>query len=53
MGRTYQSILIQAPVDRVWQAVRDFHDLSWAPDVVESGHDIYVSLLNDMKKSPE
>ncbi len=36
MGRTYQSILIQAPVDQVWQAVRDFHDLSWAPDVVES-----------------
>lgn len=36
MGKTYQSIVIDRPVDEVWATVRDFHDLSWAPGVVES-----------------
>lgn len=36
MGRTYQSIVVDAPADRVWETLRDFHDLSWAPGVVES-----------------
>lgn len=36
MARTYQSIIIDAPADRVWDAIRDFHDMSWAPNVVES-----------------
>lgn len=36
MGRTYQSIVVDAPADDVWELLRDFHDLSWAPDVVES-----------------
>ncbi len=34
MGETYQSIVINAPADRVWSAIRDFHDMSWAPGVV-------------------
>jgi hypothetical protein len=34
MQRTYQSIRINAPVDKVWNAVKDFHDLSWAPNVI-------------------
>jgi hypothetical protein len=34
MGQTYQSIVIQRPVDQVWDAIRDFHDLSWAPNVI-------------------
>ena len=34
MGQTYQSIVIDAPVDRVWRAVRNFHDLGWAPNVI-------------------
>jgi len=36
MGSTYQSIVVPAPASAVWQTLRDFHDLSWAPDVVES-----------------
>lgn len=36
MGRTYQSTIVDAPADEVWSVLRDFHDLSWAPDVVES-----------------
>ena len=34
MGQTYQSTIINAPADKVWAAIRDFHDLSWAPNVV-------------------
>ena len=34
MGRTYQSIVVKAPLERVWKAIRDFHDISWAPGVV-------------------
>ncbi len=34
MGRTYQSMVINAPVERIWGTIRNFHDLSWAPNVV-------------------
>ena len=34
MGKTYQSIVINAPTDRVWAAVRNFHDMSWSPNVI-------------------
>jgi hypothetical protein len=34
MGKTYQSITINASVDSVWKAIRDFHDMSWCPNVV-------------------
>lgn len=34
MGKTYQSVVINAPVDIVWGALRNFHDLSWASGVV-------------------
>ena len=36
MGTTFQEIEIVAPADKVWQAIRDFHDISWAPNVVTS-----------------
>lgn len=36
MGATYQSIVIDLPPDRVWTAIRDFHDMSWTPNVVTS-----------------
>jgi hypothetical protein len=35
MGSTYQSTVLNAPIDKVWAAVRDFHDLSWSANVVE------------------
>jgi carbon monoxide dehydrogenase subunit G len=34
MGKTHQSIEIGAPADRVWQTIRNFHDFSWAPNVI-------------------
>ncbi len=32
----YNSILVPASAEVVWNAVSDFHDMSWAPDVVTS-----------------
>ncbi len=29
----YNSVTVNAPVEKVWQALRNFHDLSWCPDV--------------------
>ena len=36
MGKCYNKIEIKAPVNKVWETIRDFHDLSWAPDVITS-----------------
>ena len=36
MGRTYQSTVVEAPADQVWRLLRNFHDMSWAPGVIES-----------------
>ena len=30
----YNSVTVDAPVDKVWQALRNFHNLSWCPDVI-------------------
>ena len=32
----YNSYVVNAPADRVWSALRNFHDLSWASGVVQS-----------------
>lgn len=29
MRKTYQSITISAPVEKVWKKISDFHDMSW------------------------
>ena len=34
MSKTYQSILVKAPSEKVWQTLRNFHDMSWAPEVI-------------------
>jgi hypothetical protein len=34
MGQTYQSVIINAPADKVWKAIRNFHDMSWSPNVI-------------------
>lgn len=56
MGKTYQSILVNAPADRVWAAIRGFYDFAWAPNVItkvvvvgdKTGEDVgAVRLLND------
>lgn len=32
----YNSCIVKAPVDAVWAALRNFHDMSWAPGVVQN-----------------
>ncbi|MHC4539026.1 MAG: SRPBCC family protein [Planctomycetota bacterium] len=34
MGRCYNSAVINAPLETVWERINDFHDLSWAPEVI-------------------
>lgn len=36
MGQTHQSTVISAPPEDVWDAIRNFHDMSWAPNVITS-----------------
>jgi hypothetical protein len=36
MGSTYQSIVIDAALEQVWAAIKDFHDASWTPNVISS-----------------
>ena len=30
----FNSIVINAPIEKVWQKVKDFHDFTWAPNVI-------------------
>lgn len=34
MGKCYNSAVINAPCEKVWNTIRNFHDFSWAPGVV-------------------
>lgn len=35
MPQTHQTRIVPAPPETVWARLRDFHDMSWAPNVVE------------------
>jgi hypothetical protein len=48
MGSTFQEIEIAATADKVWQTIRNFHDASWAPNVVTS-LDIVGNKAGDQK----
>lgn len=32
----YNSAVVPASAERVWQTLRDFHNMSWAPEVIEN-----------------
>jgi len=34
MPTCYQSIIVSAPIEKVWDKVRNFHDMSWAGQVI-------------------
>ncbi|MBI2801773.1 MAG: SRPBCC family protein [Gammaproteobacteria bacterium] len=34
MPRVYNSIVVNAPIERGWQRIADFHDFSWALSVI-------------------
>ena len=44
MGKCYNSIVIDAPCEKVWQTIHDFHDLGWAAGVVTD-----VKVKGDLK----
>ncbi|MDH5763987.1 MAG: SRPBCC family protein [Nitrospinota bacterium] len=35
MGKTYQTTVINAPVDQVWDKIKNFHDFSWASGIID------------------
>lgn len=36
MGKCYNRIAVDKPIEEVWQAVSDFHDMGWAEGVITS-----------------
>lgn len=44
MGKCYNSAVINAPCDKVWKTIRNFHDLTWAPGVIAK-----VAAVGDLK----
>lgn len=36
MPQCYQSIVVEAPPHIVWEIIKDFHDFSWASNVIET-----------------
>lgn len=56
MPTTYQSTIVKASLQDVWERISDFHDLSWAPEVITKcekvgdvdGHEVGAKrVLND------
>lgn len=56
MGKCYNSTVVNAPRKKVWETIKDFHNLSWAEPVItkvevigeKSGQEIGAKrLLND------
>jgi len=36
MGKCYNKIEIETPINKVWNTISDFHDISWVPGVITS-----------------
>lgn len=34
MGQTFQSTVVNAPAGKVWETIRNFHDMSWTTSVI-------------------
>ena len=56
MGNCYNSTVVDAPREKVWETIKDFHNLSWAEPVItkvdvigeKNGSEIGATrLLND------
>ncbi len=44
MGNCYNKIVINSPIATVWKTISDFHDMSWAAEVITS-----VKVVGDKK----
>ncbi len=56
MGTCYNSAVLEAPIEKVWETIKDFHDVAWGEPVVTrvtkvgefSGNEIGAKrILND------
>lgn len=36
MPQCYQSIVVKAPIEQVWDSLKNFHDMSWANNIIQS-----------------
>lgn len=36
MPQCYQSITVNAPIEQVWNTLKNFHDFSWAKNVIDN-----------------
>lgn len=36
MPKCYQTRVIEAPIEKVWETIKCFHNLSWCPNVITS-----------------
>ncbi len=36
MPECYQSIIVNAPIAKVWNIIKDFHNMSWASNIIEN-----------------
>lgn len=36
MPQCYQSIVVDAPIEKTWNILKDFHNMSWADNVIQS-----------------
>ncbi len=46
MGKCHNSIVVAAPIDKVWATIRNFHELGWATGVIEKT-DVVGDLAGD------
>jgi hypothetical protein len=44
MGKCYNSVVVDAPCEKVWETICDFHDFGWAAGVVSD-----VKAIGDFK----
>lgn len=38
--RVYNSIIVDAPIEVVWERIKDFHDFSWAPTLIKKNENV-------------
>lgn len=38
--KVYNSIVVDAPIDVVWNRIKDFHDFSWAPTLIKKTENV-------------
>lgn len=48
MPSCYQTRVINTPINEVWMEIKNFHDMSWAPNIVKSCEKIGIKLGSEI-----